>query len=129
MNCAACTKQLDRRNRSGYCRKCINKARWHDPAFCVRERERRARRKPGATVADLRPRIVEEYQRGAVLRAIADGLGVSVRQVWAVVKSAGVSRPGGRPRIPLNGDKREDYLTLRKHFGAAYARENMGIAA
>ncbi len=76
---------------------------------------------------DQRQQIIAEYKAGQTLRAIADARSISTKSVCCVVGPLGISRPRGRKRLPLEGQKRDDYIAVREIYGAAYARESFGI--
>lgn len=88
-------------------------------------------RKPGAHARrDLL--IAAARRNGDKVEFLAEIHGLSPGRVSVIAEQQGVVGPRrqGRKRLFANDpNRRADYLALREAMGAAYAREQMGLAA
>jgi hypothetical protein len=74
--------------------------------------------------------IAAAYGGGETIRQIAARMGLGTNTVSRSLKRQGVrTMPGPRPILGDKPDDRRLYFKIRDNFGAAYARELMGIAA
>lgn len=90
------------------------------------------KRKPVLTLAARaarRERIVRSYLAGASSSAVGKQFGVSSAWVRTTVRQHGVARPAGRPcSLPdMTPEDAAAYAKIRRYYGAARAREMMGI--
>ena len=75
--------------------------------------------------------IVARFRAGETRRAIAELFGITPRRVSQIAKEHGIRRliTPGRPRVPVRDEDRALYRKVQVAYGAAYARELLGIAA
>jgi len=74
--------------------------------------------------------ILKLRQEGLNGAQIAGRYGLSKARVCQILKAIGGPRPVGRPRLPdMTAEDAALYAKARRSFGAAYARDLMGIAA
>lgn len=97
------------------------------------------------TRAERDQAIAAAFQRGEKREYLAALYGLTPRRISQIAASYGLHRyhpdqvalglhnRGGRPRDPrlakLTGEQARFYSYLRRGFGAAYAREALGVAA